>query len=202
MSGWFRCSPFRIDLLDPKDVVPTEVRHPDDEVACESFAKEMSLSWVVVDPEGQRAANLSSHRPVSVHHHWLSGEVQVRFVTIFASGNRSSDYVQCIIVLTCGASEGGEMQVKEVSLQMEDMDGTHLVGKDSLGILHRALGGKRGNYEGREEVARRNYKEYLEMKRDRNEQKLRVEKTLDTLCVGFGATLFAAFSIWIVFLRS
>lgn len=200
MSDWFKCSPFRVDLLDPKDVVPTGARHPDGDVACEMLANDMSLSWVLVDLEGKRAANLSSHKSVSVQRHWLTGEVQVRYATILPTGKRSSEFVQSTILVTCGASEGGEMQVKEVSLQMEGMDGTYMVGKDSLFILHRALEGKRGNYKGREEEGQRKYDEYLEMKRERKERRLRVEGTLDTLCVGFGATLFAALSFWVAFL--
>ncbi|GMP84276.1 hypothetical protein CsSME_00037864 [Camellia sinensis var. sinensis] len=192
LTGWFRCSPFRIDLLDTKDVIPTT---------------EISLSWVLIDPVGRRAANLSSQKAVSVERHWLTGEVQVRFASILAGGNRrgpTSGLVQCGIVVTCGggSEEGaGMMQLREVSLLVEDMDGMQLTGKDSLVILHNALEGKR-KIKYREEEGRRRYREYLERKRERRERKLRNEGTLDMLCAafGFGVTIFAAF--WLFFICS
>ncbi|THG22373.1 hypothetical protein TEA_012593 [Camellia sinensis var. sinensis] len=98
LTGWFRCSPFRIDLLDTKDVIPTTVCHPNSDEASAELAEEISLSWVLIDPVGRRAANLSSQKAVSVERHWLTGEVQVRFASILAGGNRrgsTSDLVQC-----------------------------------------------------------------------------------------------------------
>ncbi|KAK9921365.1 hypothetical protein M0R45_029876 [Rubus argutus] len=53
--------------------------------------------------------NLSSHAAVSVQRHWLSGEVHARFASIL-QGERgtASEFVQCGMVVTCGAgSEGG-----------------------------------------------------------------------------------------------
>ena len=76
---------FRVDLLDPKDLVPSD-------------------------------------------------EVHARFALILG-GERgtASEHVQCGVVVTLGAgTEGGELQVREVSLQVEDMEGMHLNGKDSL----------------------------------------------------------------------
>ncbi|XP_028088502.1 probable F-box protein At2g36090 [Camellia sinensis] len=186
LTGWFRCSPFRIDLLDTKDVIPTTVCHSDSDEASAELAEEISLSWVLIDPVGRRAANLSSQKAVSVERHWLTGEVQVRFASILAGGNRrgpTSELVQCGIVVTCGggSEEGaGMMQLREVSLLVEDMDGMQLTGKDSLVILHNALEGKR-KIKKREEEERRRYKEYLERKRERRERKLRNEGTLDTM---------------------
>ncbi|KAH7512201.1 hypothetical protein FEM48_Zijuj12G0065500 [Ziziphus jujuba var. spinosa] len=138
VSGWFRCSPFRIDLLEPKDVVTTPIRYPNGDNACGQLSEEFTLSWIVIDPRGRRAMNLSSHRPVSVQRHWLSGEVHVRFASVL-TGERgsSSEYVQWGIVVTCGGSDSGDMQVREVSLLAEDMDGMHLNGGDSLEHLQK-----------------------------------------------------------------
>ncbi|XP_052175921.1 probable F-box protein At2g36090 [Diospyros lotus] len=195
-TSWFRCSPFRVDLLDLKDTVATAFRHPDGDCSCAELAEEMTLSWVLIDPLNQRAANLSSHKSVSVQRHWLSGEVQVQFATVLGA----SETVQCGIVVTCGGSEGGEMQVREVSLQVEDMDGMHLTGKDSMDILHQALGGKKENIiKDREVEGRRRYREYLEMKRNRRDKKLRIEGTLDMLCVAFGFGLTVAAASWLFF---
>ncbi|KAF5737431.1 F-box protein [Tripterygium wilfordii] len=201
-SGWFRCSPFRIDLLDPKDTVPTGVPQPDAKDTCGELADELTLSWIVIDPVGRRAMNLSSHKPVSVQRHWLSGEVHARFAAIL-SGERgsSSELVRCGIVVTFGngTHEGG-MHVREVSLQVEDMDGTNLNGKDSLWILQKALEGKKGRRirKSLPEEGRRRHEEFLEMKRERKERKLRAEATFDMLCVSFGILSLAFLGLYIL----
>ncbi|XP_057971033.1 probable F-box protein At2g36090 [Malania oleifera] len=185
-SGWFRCSPFRIDLVGPKDVVATSVRMPDGDGEWRSLAEDLELSWIVADAAGRRAANLSSHKAVAVERHWLSGEVRVRFAMVVA-GVEFGTVVTC-----CGGAEGGELQVREVSLVAEDMEGTHLKGRESMVILQRALEGKKGRGKGvgREEEGRRRYREYLEMKRERRERKVRAEDRMDKLCVVFGASIF------------
>ncbi|CAK9140188.1 unnamed protein product [Ilex paraguariensis] len=200
VTGWFRCSPFRIDMLEPKDVVSTPIEHPNGDDTCTALMDDMTLSWILIDPIGRRAVNLSSNKPVSVQRHWLSGEVQVRFASILASNNQKgsvSGFVQCEIVVTCSGSEGGEMQVSEVSLEVEDMDGKHLNGKDSLVILQRALEGKKGKGKNREEEGRKSQRKFLKMKKERKEKKLRREGTLDILCVVFGVTVFATFCFFI-----
>ncbi|KAM1977369.1 hypothetical protein EV2_014383 [Malus domestica] len=202
VTGWFRCSPFRIDLLDPKDVVPTQIKYPEGQEAdtCRDLGDELTLSWIMIDPTRRRAMNLSSHAPVSVQRHWLSGEVHARF-SLILSGEKAtaSEHVQCGILVTCGGSEGGEMQIREVNLQVEDMDGMHLNGKEGLVILERALEGRKGR-KGRRRVAegRKRYEEYLERKKERKERKLRTEGTLDTLCVAFGVLGFFVFWLFIL----
>lgn len=187
VTGWFRCSPFRVDLLGPKETVVTPIRRPSHEDTCRDLVADLELSWIVVDPEAARAVNVSSFRPVSVERQWLSGEVQVRYAAV--AGN-----VMCGVVVTC-AGAGHVLHVTEVSLKMEDMDGIHLNGRDSLVILQRGLEGKRGNSckgeVGREEEGRRRYLEYLERKRERRERKLRREGRLDMMCVAFGISIFA-----------
>ncbi|KAF2289689.1 hypothetical protein GH714_037955 [Hevea brasiliensis] len=202
-SWWFRCLPFRIDMLDPKDTRPTPITRPDTQDDHLKLAEDLTLSWILIDAAGRRAMNLSSHKPVSVHRHWLSGEVQARFALILASKKRSSsEFVQCgILVNYGGGTSSGGMLVKEVSLQVEDMDGMFLNGKDSLGILNTSFEGKKGIMGGRkEEEGRRRYEGFLKMKRERKERKLRTEDTLDTLCVGFGILILACICSF-VFLR-
>jgi hypothetical protein len=200
ITGWFKCSPFRIDLLDPKDVVPTGIQHPDDNDKCTDLMKDMRLSWMMIDPIRRLSVNLSSQSPVSVQLHWLSGEVQVQFASILAVDQKGHvQTVQCVIEVTCGGSEGGEMQVKEVSMQVEDMDGMHLNGKDSLVILQRAMEGKKGKGKNREEEGRRRYVEYSHLQKERRERRLRNEGTLDILCVTFGVSIFAAICFLILF---
>lgn len=186
LSGWFRCSPFRIDLLDPKDAVVTPIKGHDN--ICTDIIDNMTLSWVLIDMVGRRVVNLSSHKPVRVQRHWLTREVQARYASIHG-------HVQCEIVVTCGGGGGEDemMHVKEVCLQMEDMDGMHLNGKDSLVFLQRALEAKRRSGNNRAQLGQRRYKEYVEMKKQRSERKLRAEGALDTLCVTFGVSIFALF---------
>ena len=195
-TEWFRCSPFRIDVLDPKDVVPTSIQHPGDDDTSRKLGENISLSWIVMDTTGRRAANLSSHKAVSVERHWLSGEVQLRFASILGGDKGTTELVQCGIVVTCDGSKTGEMQVTEVSLQLEDMDGVHLMGKESLVILHKALKGQKVKKVKREHGGREGYQEYLEMKRERKERKIRLEGTLDMAClVAIGIFAFS-FGVW------
>ncbi|OVA06058.1 hypothetical protein BVC80_1707g180 [Macleaya cordata] len=198
LTGWFRCSPFRIDLLDPKDVVPTSIQFNKD--TCQDLDENLKLSWIVVDSIGRRAANMSSVRPVSVRQHWLTGEIELKFVTILTGDNRggSTEFVQSEIVVTCGGSEGGDMHVREVSMKMEDMDGMNLSGKDSLGILQRGMvNGKRKK--GREEEGEERYEEYLKRKEEREERKLRREGRLDRICIAFGVSICSAFCMFAFF---
>ncbi|KAJ6382466.1 hypothetical protein OIU77_031005 [Salix suchowensis] len=147
-SAWFLCSPFRIDMLDPKDTCRTPIPNSGTEETCHDLAGDLSLSWILIDPTRLRSMNLSSHKPVSVQRHWLSGEVHARFATVLAAGERgsASECVQCGIVVTCGGgAQGGEMDVRGVSLQVEDMDGVFLDGEGSLGIFSAGFEGKKGN---------------------------------------------------------
>ncbi|XP_008442873.2 probable F-box protein At2g36090 [Cucumis melo] len=192
VSGWFRCSPFRIDMLDPKDVVPTTIRFPiGDGNTCRELAEDLTLSWIVIDGAGRRAVNLSSYRAVKVERHWLSGEVHVEFGTVLG-GERgtAAEWVKCGIAVTCGGWEGGNLQVREVNLQVEDMDGTFLDGKESLVILERAMEGRKG---------RKRLDEFMEKKKERKEMKVRREGTLDMMCLAFGFFGFATLCLCFLF---
>ncbi|XP_030548605.1 probable F-box protein At2g36090 [Rhodamnia argentea] len=202
-SGWFQCSPFRIDVLDPKDAVRTAIRFPGAEQARRELGDGLRLSWVLIDPAGRRAMDLSSHAPVSVQRHWLTGELHARFATVVEAGERgtATEAVQCGVVVTCGgwsSGEGGGMQVREVSLQVEDGDGMYLSGRDSLGVLQRAFGGRRGRREREERERKRRHEAFERRKRERKERKLRTEGTLDFLFVGFGVLAVALF--WLLVL--
>ncbi|CAA2981045.1 probable F-box At1g60180, partial [Olea europaea subsp. europaea] len=108
----------------------------------------------------------------------------MRFASILAV---DSGHVQCGIVVTCSVSEEGDMmQIREICLEIEDMDGMHINGKGCLGILQRAMEGKKGKGRNRVQEGQRRYKEYLEMKKEIQDRKARTEGTLDTLCMAFG----------------
>ncbi|KAJ4849681.1 hypothetical protein Tsubulata_044288 [Turnera subulata] len=207
-SGWFRCSPFRIDMLEPKDTCHTPIPHPESIDMCQRLGEDLTLSWILVDPDWARAMNVSGQRPVSVQRHWLSGEVHAQFSVVLAGGSRSGrgrrrgEWVQCGIVVTCGGGvEGGGMHVRGVTLQVEDLDGAYLNGKEALGILDGAFEGRKGISGRRVREGKRRYEEFLEMKRERKERELKLEGTLDMLCVGFGVLLFATLGLYYLLCR-
>ncbi|KAL7616619.1 hypothetical protein Lser_V15G02276 [Lactuca serriola] len=188
-SDWFRCSPFRIDLLDPKEAISTQIPQPTGEETCTALMDDMTLSWILIDPVNKQSVNLSSHKPVSVHRHWLSGEVQLCFVSILGVGGA---VVQVGIAVICSGSEDGQMQVREVTMEVEDIDGKHLNGRDSMVILRRVMEGKRGSGVDRVEEAKTRHRRYQEMKKERRERKSRVEWTLDILSLAFVTSIFVA----------
>ncbi|KAI3994448.1 hypothetical protein MKX01_012705 [Papaver californicum] len=199
-TNWFRCSPFRIDLLEPKDIIPTTIQNGNN--ICQDLNENLTLSWIIIDPIQRRSANLSSWKPVSVYRHWLSGEIQVRFATILKGSGHNhkaeEGEVLCGIIVGFGGCENGDVQVKEVSLQIEDMDGISLNGKDSLEILQAGIGnGERKNIV--REERKEKYEEYLRMKREREIEKLRREKRLDSLCGVVCTLVFTVFCMMVFY---
>lgn len=89
-----------------------------------------------------------------------------------------------------GERKMSEMQVREACMQMEDMDGMQLNGRDSLGILQRALEGKRGKL--LENEGKDRYVEFVNRKSERKEKKVRDERRLDIVCVTLAVLSFAA----------
>ncbi|KAI3412497.1 uncharacterized protein J3R85_017320 [Psidium guajava] len=203
-SGWFECSPFRVDLLDVKESVPTRIQKPvgtHGEAWLRHLEENLSLSWIVVDPSQRRAANLSTRRPVSVQRHWLTGDVQAQYVTVLAGGPRGSaaEHVQCTATVTCGGEEGGKLQVREVSFQVEGLDGKILNGRDSLAILGEAMGSGERKKAKRESEGKDRFEEYQEWKRERKERERRRERALDLVCIAAGVAVFVGFWSFILF---
>ncbi|XP_048129428.1 probable F-box protein At2g36090 [Rhodamnia argentea] len=125
------CFPFWIDVLDQKDAIQTAIRFPNAEQAQHELKDGLRLSWVLIDLVGLQAMDLSSHAPVSVQRLWLMGELHTSFAMVVEAGEGglATEAAQCGAVVTCGgwAEEEGEgMQVREVSQQVEDGDGTYL----------------------------------------------------------------------------
>lgn len=200
-SGWFLHSPFRIDLLEPKEAVPTPIPSLDSPDTCQELGDDLTLSWIVVDPDGKRAANLSSHKAVSVERHWLSGEVQARFSSVLGGEKGTArEYVEFLVTVTLGGSTstcGGYTEVRELSVRAEDMEGNSLKGKESLRILEAGgFGGTKCGGTRRESAARTRYEEFLRRKEERKEMKARKEGRLDRcLCIGFGLAA-AVLALW------
>ncbi|KAK7324847.1 hypothetical protein VNO77_28726 [Canavalia gladiata] len=184
-KGWFLCSPLWVDLLDSNELVPTPLMFPqsNEEEWLKELEEDLSLSWIMIDPTRKRAVNLSSRTPVAARRHWLTGEMEVVFAV-------AMDLVQCIIKVTCCGKSGGAMHVREVSLTMEDMDGRHMIGRDSVVILQGAMeSGKRKKVDSLE--ARARYEKFCRVKRERRERKMRRDKAVDTVAMLVAFTIFA-----------
>ncbi|TXG73560.1 hypothetical protein EZV62_002139 [Acer yangbiense] len=141
VTGWFQFPPFRIDLLGEKELVPTPISFVgESDVLLKQLEEKLSLSWIIIDSSGRKAVNLSSRWPVSVEQHWLTHEVQVKYAVIVAGDDQrwglfsTRELVEFEIMVTLGGKEGGEMYVKEVSMQMKDMEEKNLSGRDSLDL--------------------------------------------------------------------
>ncbi|GMN72851.1 hypothetical protein TIFTF001_054236 [Ficus carica] len=200
LTEWFQSSPFMVDLLDKKDSVTTRIRRAaaDDGAWLKQLEENLTLSWILIDPARKRAANVSSRRPVWVQRHWLTGEIQLRYVTVMA-GPEAAEHVQCGMVVTCGGKEGGEMHVTEVGMHVEDMDGRHLKGKESVVVLRNAIErGERKKERGIGEERER-FEEYLERRREMRDKKQRRERALDLACIVTGVSIFVAFWSLVLF---
>ncbi|XP_047976161.1 F-box protein At2g27310-like [Salvia hispanica] len=189
LSGWFQGSPFRIDLVGPKEAVgaaPLKF-----EGACMELAKErLRVSWILIDPRKKRALNIASAAAVEARRHWLTDDIQLRYATVVAGGD--GELVQCAAVVTCGGKEGGELQVREMSMQVEDMDGKIITGSHSLRILDAAMDGRR--VKSQVETQREAFEMFVRMKMLSRERKQRRERSLDMVCIAAGVAIFVA--IW------
>nr|GMD73828.1 F-box protein At2g27310 [Ipomoea batatas] len=192
-SGWFRSSPFRIDLLGMSETVPTPVKFAGDEATTVAhLEKHLTLSWILIDASTKRAVNISSLKPVNIRRHWLTGDIKIRFGTVISGGEiTGKELAQCSVIAMCEGKEGGELHVREVSMQVEDMDGKTMNGKDSMVILQDAMERKRKKRE--EGEAKERYKEFVEYKKQWREIKQRREDRLDMACIAGGITILIAF---------
>ncbi|KAI3683084.1 hypothetical protein L1987_83584 [Smallanthus sonchifolius] len=188
-SDWFQTSPFRVDLLEPKEIVSSAVKFSGDgQVLLSDLENNMNLTWVIIDPIRNRAVNVSCVEPVSVQRNWLTSDVELTFAVVI-----DPDYVNCNVQVTCGVNEGrGELIVSGVSLTVLDVYGKCLSGKDSLVILQGLAAGKRRGRVGGEEERER-YTEYIRRRRERNEKTERRERRLDMAFVAGGVSMFMAF---------
>ncbi|KAK7261191.1 hypothetical protein RIF29_27496 [Crotalaria pallida] len=186
-SKWFLSSPLWLDLLEPSEVVPTRLKlgRNDDVEWLNHLEENLTLSWIVIDPARKRAANVSSRRAVSARWHWLSGELEVLYSVVM------EEEITCGIKVTCCGKVGGEMHVREISLTMEDMDGRHVMGEESMVILQRAMESvKRKRVDGKE--AKESYEKFCERKRERRERLIKRHKTLDMVAMFVAFCVFAA----------
>lgn len=165
---WTR-SPFLVRLFNSGDSLPIPGSLDFLDPECESeLENNLTLSWILIDPTRTRAANLTRLKPVSVNRDRSNWDVEVCFGTIL-SGHREGELVQCKVVVTCGGWENEDMNVKQVILELEDLEGNKLGWRESLALLQEAMESperaRRGRMEG--------YDKFSEMKTGRRERKRR-----------------------------
>ncbi|KAF7061964.1 hypothetical protein CFC21_068614 [Triticum aestivum] len=177
-SSWFLASPFRVDAVECKDPV---------RMASASFSPaELELSWIVVDPRSGRAVNVSSRRAVAVDRHWYTGETLVRYAVVLGGSKFEA-------TITC-SEEAGCLNLREVSLTVEDADGAAVSGEGSLRLLAAAMEAPRSKAGERErEEAKRRYEEFVRSKRGRKESKARREVLVDLCCSAVSAVAVLSF---------
>lgn len=214
--GWFYNCPFRIDLLtyaarddDSENEVTLSVSDGLPPIA--SMEKErkdgklwrelrdgLRLSWIVVNRKIKQAVNLASWCPLGGQRHFPTDK---DFVIRFGSVLPAKDILPCQVVecnlimkfrVVKTEAEGAETTLKltELSMQLEDMEGAHVNGRNSLLILKEALSCRRS----------KNYSEVLEschlyskVQSELKEEKMRNESRLDRLCILSGIAAFITF---------
>ncbi|KZV46696.1 F-box protein-like [Dorcoceras hygrometricum] len=196
VSNWFLSFPLSLELLDPKEIVPTTLKIEEDSGDCASLAAQhLKLSWILIDPNNGRAVNVASRTAVESRRNWSDGDIQLRFATVVASATR--ELVQCAVLVNCGGKDGGELHLKEVKMQVEDMEGRTLSGRDSFGILQAAMEGRRRRIDCKRE--KDIYESFLKKKVQYKEKQQMRERGLDMICIVIGLSIF--FSIWIFCFR-
>ncbi|KAG6417700.1 hypothetical protein SASPL_119892 [Salvia splendens] len=191
LSGWFQSSPFRIDLVDPKEAVNAPLKFDGDDGACMELARaRLRVSWILIDARKKRAVNIASAAAVEARRHWLTEDIQLRYATVVDAGD--GELVQCAALLTFGGKDGGTFQIREISMQIEDMEGKILTGAHSLGVIDAAMDGRRLRSEVKAQSEA--FEMFLRMKIQSRERKQRRERSLDMVCIAAGVAIFVG--IW------
>ncbi|KAK7263427.1 hypothetical protein RJT34_31017 [Clitoria ternatea] len=199
-KNWFLPSQFWVDALEPNEVVPTTVKFArrKDEEWLKHLEDNLTLSWIVMDPTRKRAANVSSRRAVSAQRHWLTREVEVMYAAVMAGERQgaATEMVQCVVKVTCCGKVGGEMQVREVNLVMEDCEGGQVSGKEGVVILQRAMeNGERKRVELDGVEAKERFEKFTRLMRRKRESMRKREKARDlvSMLLAFLACLLFCF---------
>ncbi|XP_074576907.1 putative F-box protein At2g36090 [Curcuma longa] len=172
-TSWFRAAPFRLDA---------DVEKKDDGGSLFFSPEELTLSWIVIDPQSKRAVSATSQRPVAVNRHWITGEMVVRFALVL------SEEWAVGAVVKCGEESG---EVREINLVAEGVEGACLSGREGLAVLRSVMeGGRRRKEE--EEEARRRWEEFEGHRQKRKETAARMERLVDLAFAAVGAVAFMA----------
>ncbi|KAL2535630.1 F-box protein [Forsythia ovata] len=198
-NGWFYNCPFRIDLLAYSDEVTLSVsdglppilsieRERKDGKLWQELREGIRLSWIIVNRKIKKAANLSSWSPLGGQRHWPTDkDFVVRFGSVLpAKEILPCQVVECILIMkfrvirTEGEGVQTTLKLTELSMQLEDMDGSHVNGRNSLLVLKEALSCHRSkNYNEALESCHLYSKVQMELK----EKKMRYENTLDRIWI-------------------
>ncbi|BAT85427.1 hypothetical protein VIGAN_04297500 [Vigna angularis var. angularis] len=158
----------------------------------------LQLSWIIVNKKMKQAANLASWSPLGGQRHWPTDrDFVIRFGSVLpAKDILPCQVVECILIMKFRVvhteEEGVQTSLKltELSMQLEDMEGAHVNGRNSLHILKDALSSRRS----------KNYGEVLEschmyskVQNELKEEKMRNESRLDRLCILSGIAAFMTF---------
>ncbi|GLJ55204.1 hypothetical protein SUGI_1184560 [Cryptomeria japonica] len=202
-EGWFCNCPFRIDLINfdedhsSPDDLPTivlgEPRKGGEYWG--NLMENIRLSWIVINKRTGQAGNLSSWSPLIGQKHWSSDKDSVIcFGSILPAENiLSCKVVQCKFVMKCRVSQTdhSNLKITELSMQLEDIMGARVNGRNSLLILQRALYCRRSL--SHDKILESSEK-YLREQSTLKEAKMRREGRLDTLFILTGIISFA--SLW------
>jgi hypothetical protein len=220
-NGWFYNCPFRIDLLtyaardDDNEgevflsvsdglppILSMEKERKDGKLWME-LRDGLRLSWIVVNKKIKQAANLASWSPLGGQRHWPTDkDFVIRFGSVLSAKDiLPCQVVECILVMkfrvihTEGEGVQTTLKLTELSLQLEDMEGAHVNGRNSLLILKEALSCCRSN----------NHSEVLESchlyskaQSELKEEKMKIESRLDRLCIVTGIAAFLTFWYYIL----
>ncbi|XP_028086939.1 F-box protein At2g27310-like isoform X1 [Camellia sinensis] len=214
-NGWFSNCPFRIDLLtyardddhdgevtlsvsDGLPQIASMERERKDGKLWQDLRNGLRLSWIVVNRKINQAANLSSWSPLGGQRHWPTDkDFLIRFGSILpAKDILPCQVVECILLMkfrvvhTEGEDVQTSLRLTELSMQLGDMEGAHVNGRNSLLVLKEALSCRRS----------KNYSEALEschlyskVQSELKEEKMRNESRLDRLCILSGIAAFVSF---------
>lgn len=219
-NGWFYNCPFRMDLINYSDrengqneeimlsvsdglppVLSLDRERKDGKV-WQDLRSGLRLSWIVVNTKIKQAANLSSWSPIGGQRHWpTDDDFFLRFGSILpAKDILPCQVVECILFMkfkmVSNENEGIQTNLKlmELSMQLSDMEGAHVNGRNSLLVLKEALSCRRS----------KNYSEALEschlyskVQSELMEEKLRIENRLDRLFILSGIAAFMSFCYYI-----
>ncbi|KAF8394438.1 hypothetical protein HHK36_020646 [Tetracentron sinense] len=212
-NGWFYNCPFRIDLFSYSDIddeheggvtlsvadglppIKSIERERKDGKLWKELRDGIKLSWIVVNKKVKQAANLASWSPLGGQRHWPTDkDFLLRFGSILpAKDILPCQVAECILIMkfrvihTDGEGSQTSLKLTELSMQLEDMGGAYVNGRNSLLVLKEALSCRRSkNYSEVVESCNLYSKAQSELK----EEKMRNESRLDRLCIVIGIAAF------------
>ncbi|KAG4396298.1 hypothetical protein AAZX31_19G141000 [Glycine max] len=221
-DGWFYNCPFRIDILtyaDRDDIndgavhlsvtdglppITSLERERKDGKLWQVLHEGLQLSWIIVNKKIKQAANLASWSPLGGQRHWPTDkDFVIRFGSVLPARDiLPCQVAECILIMkfrVVHTEEDGvqtTLKLTELSMQLEDMEGAHVNGRNSLHILKEALSSRRSKNYG--EVLESCHM-YLKVQNELKEEKMRNESRLDRLCILSGIAAFMTF--WYCFMK-